>query len=142
MARCPCCGKDKSNIELDAQGNYCKPCHAENSRRYRSSHTTSAKSIKRISEWKRTDRGKLVNRLKTIRYRARKMGAEGSHTQAEWLALVGRYLGRCALCGVGAKMTRDHVIPLSKGGSDYISNIQPLCNRCNARKNDKILSAA
>lgn len=32
----------------------------------------------------------------------------------------------------------DHVIPLSKGGSDRVENKQALCQKCNNKKSNKI----
>lgn len=71
---------------------------------------------------------------RTMRYYARKHGAEGSHSAADWRALR-EWFGNCCLgCGATKKLEADHVIPLDCGGSDYISNIQPLCRSCNASK--------
>ena len=35
--------------------------------------------------------------------------------------------------------TRDHVIPISKGGNNTKENIVPACGSCNSKKKDKIL---
>ena len=32
------------------------------------------------------------------------------------------------------KLSEDHITPLSIGGTNDISNIQPLCRNCNAKK--------
>ena len=61
--------------------------------------------------------------------------AEGSFTVEEWLDLVEKFGGICADYTCEATdLTVDHVIPISAGGTNYISNIQPLCRSHNAKK--------
>jgi 5-methylcytosine-specific restriction endonuclease McrA len=72
--------------------------------------------------------------------RALKLASEGSHTEEEWQELKAFYNFKCLRCGKqepDIKLTRDHVIPLTQGGSDSIDNVQPLCARCNSKKNNK-----
>jgi 5-methylcytosine-specific restriction endonuclease McrA len=72
------------------------------------------------------------------RRRARKLAAGGAHTEDEWQSLKAFYDYRCLCCGKREpeiRLTRDHVIPLTEGGTDSIDNIQPLCARCNSKKN-------
>lgn len=75
---------------------------------------------------------------KLTRYqRMRRNG--GKHTELEWRMLKYYYGNRCAICGMrNAKLTKDHIVPVSKGGSDNISNIQPACQSCNSKKGAKI----
>ena len=51
----------------------------------------------------------------------------------EFEALCKGYDNRCLRCGRGdVQLTPDHVVPLSLGGNNLISNIQPLCGSCNS----------
>jgi len=51
-----------------------------------------------------------------------------------------RAKGRCALCGVSvvdSPIDIDHIVPRSRGGSNEISNLQTLCERCNRSKKNR-----
>lgn len=76
--------------------------------------------------------GRLVPRWQTRR--ARKKGNGGSFTLVEWRALCAKYGNICLRCRQVAKLTVDHVIPIVRGGSNDIGNIQPLCETCNKSK--------
>lgn len=47
---------------------------------------------------------------------------------------------RCVECGAKANQTRlhvDHIIPISQGGLDELSNLQTLCSDCNHAKHNR-----
>lgn len=72
----------------------------------------------------------------------RRNEADGSHTFEEWESLKAKYNWTCPACikrEPEIRLTLDHIVPLSKGGSNNIENIQPLCSLCNSRKNNKTI---
>ena len=73
-------------------------------------------------------------KLQKNKRRSLEMGAEGNFTQKEWEELKNKHNQLCAHCGEKKKLTIDHIQSLSKGGSNYITNIQPLCGSCNSSK--------
>lgn len=52
--------------------------------------------------------------------------------------LAKRNGGRCANCGAGGRLTLDHRIPLSRGGTWKRGNLQLLCDKCNSEKADRM----
>lgn len=47
--------------------------------------------------------------------------------------------GQCAKCGSQENIEFDHIIPVSKGGSNTARNIQILCQDCNRSKSDSVV---
>ncbi len=85
---------------------------------------------------------KELFRPRWIKYRASKRNAEGIFTAEEWEQLKALCGYRCVRCFKKKKLSVDHIIPLSKGGTNYISNLQPLCKSCNSAKRDRIWFAS
>ena len=57
-------------------------------------------------------------------------------------ALFGRDRSTCLYCGkhmADAELTRDHVMPVSRGGKDTWDNVVAACKRCNHFKGSRIL---
>ena len=67
--------------------------------------------------------------------RARKRGNGGTHTLAEWQEKLTLFAGCCIYCGRDDRpLTRDHKVPLTRGGTDDIANLVPACRSCNSKK--------
>lgn len=64
----------------------------------------------------------------------------GSFTPQEWSALIVRQKGKCYDCGtiLNKQLTVGHGVPLSRGGSNHISNIIGQCQRCNSSQGTRI----
>lgn len=60
--------------------------------------------------------------------------APGKHTQQEWRQVMQRDGWKCLRCGSTKRLTKDHIVPIAKGGSNDASNLQTLCLSCNASK--------
>ncbi|MFP5502596.1 MAG: HNH endonuclease [Candidatus Sericytochromatia bacterium] len=71
-------------------------------------------------------------------YVERRKNAPGRHSQPQWEARLKSYQYRCAYCGTGERaLVKEHVVPVSAGGTNDIDNLVPACQPCNARKLDR-----
>jgi hypothetical protein len=107
--------------------------HRESSKQW--GRNNPEKRKERLRKWRKDNPDK--NTAAKQRYRTKKTKAGGSYTAAEWKALCKQYNNHC--CYPGCKRTdlhADHVVPVSRGGTSDISNMQPLCSRHNTSKGD------
>ncbi len=74
------------------------------------------------------------------RHRALKVNARGTCTGEQAAGRVALYGGLCAYCGIRPYEHLDHVIALSKGGTNWPANIRPACRWCNTSKGNKPLA--
>lgn len=93
----------------------------------------------RVKRWikKNPEKKRFQSSLRAMRRKE----AEGKFTYGEWERLKKQYGFRCPSCGrcePEIHLTIDHIIPLVKGGSNWIENIQPLCKECNCKKHTQI----
>jgi len=80
--------------------------------------------------------------------KAKKNGPDATLTPEQWQTIVDQFESKCAYCGTEVrrgsrskrhKLTQDHVLPLSRGGTHSADNVVPACPPCNMSKGDKTL---
>lgn len=102
-------------------------------REYNKTHYDAAKKAAQVRSWRKRN----PDKTKLQKYR-RRGALVGSFSKAEWVVIVEKQRGRCAICGETRKLTVDHIVPVSKGGVNYAWNLQGLCRPCNSRKHAKL----
>lgn len=119
--------KENRDVIIEKAKEYNKK-HKKERKKYDKKYRKEHKEQRKINEQKR---------------QMRKKGNGGSYTIEEITKLRKDSKGICKGYKrnshyVGEdKLTIDHIIPISKGGNSYISNIQLLCGSCNSSKMDK-----
>lgn len=117
---------NKSKVKLSTKKYYAK---------------NSVKERKRLKDWELANKEKtlLARKFGKYEYKHRRKVA-GRFSLSDWKTLCLSFGNRCLWCErTNIELTVDHVVPLIKGGSNFIENIQPLCRVCNSKKHDKII---
>jgi HNH endonuclease len=105
------------------------------SRKWARNHREQVKARQR--RWVRENKARVA--LYAQERRAREAGASGTTTPAQLQARIDYYGGRCYICGEPFEAI-DHVISLNKGGTNWPSNLRPICKLDNSSKGDKSLA--
>ncbi len=113
-----------------------KQVSTRSNRRYKQSE----KSKKATKRYEQSEKGMQSRKKRNATRRTRKTQAGGFYTVDEWYNLCKFYNFQCLKCKRQfpfEKLSLDHIRPVSKGGSSYIWNTQPLCRNCNSSKGNK-----
>lgn len=126
--------RDRTNLLLRAKRARMRDVYNARRRHYRQRNLARLRAAACRYYWRNWEKKRIEHHAAV----AKRKGAPGKYTRGEWLELLAEYKYRCAYCGT--KLTRktasaDHVIPLGRGGTNWIDNIVPACLPCNQRKN-------
>lgn len=95
-------------------------------------------------KYRRTDGGKLVSQAHCNKRRAQARNSPTHHSAVDRRHIFESNGWLCALCGCNLldlpskSRHLDHIVPLSKGGSNGPENLQPACQPCNNRKASRL----
>lgn len=163
--RCSRCGQDlpASEYHTDLRPDYlakgwrddgltswCKRCRAswvasrkDDVSRYNAEYyrRNRDRRINQVHEYQRQH--PEAKRVAANRRRARTNGSSGRHSAQDLRDIYAQQEGRCYYCAVGPISRRaghfDHVVPLSRGGSNGPENIVFACEPCNRAKHTRTL---
>lgn len=150
----------------DKLTSWCKPCMAENARNRRLENLEKSRASSRayyqlnkvaiqrnLAQWRRrnkdylttyqqewrsknTDKVRLYSRVHGSIRRARERAVDNFEiTSRDIRRLLNQ---KCVYCGNSSTQI-DHVIPLSRGGTNGIGNLASACTKCNASKNNRFV---
>ncbi len=159
----PLSGFYKSSYSKDGHGNRCKECwkiyYAEH-RDHRLAYNAKnrAEILRQANEWNkanhermrqqqhlyhRSPRGKAANKRGNHKRRALLVSCEVNDLTTPQIRAL---LSSAHVCAIdkqpfdtnGRKKSIDHIIPVSKGGDNTLSNVQVICLSCNFKKSNKV----
>lgn len=139
------CGRTiKGGKCVECQTEYRKKWVKDNwDKKYKSNKKYAQSNLEKMREYKRKwkEKNKDLVRKHCLDRISKKRNAQGKYTTQEIRDLMSKQHEKCAACNCCIKNNyhADHIFPLSRGGSNFISNIQLLCPKCNTSKANKTM---
>jgi 5-methylcytosine-specific restriction endonuclease McrA len=113
----------------------CKECYRDITRERRKDPKVRERA--RLTSLEYNRKNPLARKRHKATRRARFLKTQGSFTD-ESLSNKFKYYGnRCIYCKTDDNITLEHLIPLSRGGTNWTANLAPSCLPCNMKKNSK-----
>lgn len=109
--------------------------------RYRADESVRRAAVERAEKWRLENPDSV--KVYFAKKRSKEVAAKGGFTRDDVKRLLEKQRFKCVYCGgdiSGGLHTIEHVIPLSRGGSNGLENIALACRSCNARKGDKLVT--
>lgn len=140
---CIGCAKERRDKRIQEDPDFYKRDYVKNRESHRRSRLryrerNREKVIQQCRDWRAANPEKYLASVHARR--ARMLGSEGAHTAGEVRRIRKMQRDRCATCSISlsdAGCHIDHIVPISKGGTNWASNLQMLCPRCNLKKSAK-----
>lgn len=118
-------------------------CSLKCREQYRSKSGKKSAYLKRTrkarSDYLRKWRNENPAKRRNQKTRRRLSESCGQISDEDWSRLLNRHQHRCFYCKRDGEITMDHVVPLSRGGTNTIGNVVPACRSCNSSKCNRLL---
>ena len=154
---CIDCGTDISHKRSDAKR--CDKCYEKYRQKYHAKYRKTEKrreTVKRDNDseaaklrkrkynhslkgklshlkYRRTEKGKTSGRAQVLKRRTKISGVGGNLSAAEIRRVKSEYK-TCAFCDEKNKLEIEHLIPISRGGTNDYRNLVMACRKCNMQK--------
>lgn len=140
---CKACGGIQAKRWIDRNPD--RVLAAQRARRARRGPDVRARDLATVADWKRAN----PDRVRDANHRRRAAGYSGpSASGVDYEALWVECGGKCGICGEQIRAdlawpdprskSRDHILPLSRGGAHSQENVQWTHLECNLRKGSRI----
>lgn len=129
---CVECGRESQRLRSERH-------YAKDSASYkeRSVEWKKKNPLKVKDSYKRYMKKPAARKLAAVRWMKRRAfvsGAKGTFTTEQWECKVEYHGNKCIYCGSRGPLEIEHRTPLSRGGTNWVSNLAPACRTCNASK--------
>lgn len=108
--------------------NRCKECAAKKQR-------NNPKRQQTYQKWCSNHPQKVIE--KAMKRYELLLSSDYTLTDKEWQEVLKYFNNSCAYCGSSESLTKDHVVPIIKGGTTSRNNIIPACLSCNRSKSNQ-----